>query len=713
MSESEIDPSLRAVLREEVAEALDRVLDLIPTLSRGSGDELAAALQQCFRILHNVKGATRMAGLDDAELAAHMLEERFAHGREHAEALEPGDIERLRRCLMLILRRVEGEEVSAQLDALVAELGSSPGSSTPSGPADPEAPSSTPAGATAPPPPQPSATPSALKPLVRVEAERLDRLMDFAGELLSQHVRQQLQLSELSELRQELDAVRASLGPEARQRLAPIGHRVDQLVARGQGEVGRLGQLSDDFGWAIKRLRMQPLMEVTLSLRRSVLEVAEQLGKELDFVAEVGDLELDRQILDALRDPLMHLLRNAIDHGMEAPAERLALDKPRRGRLQVRARAQGAMVAIEVADDGRGIDLARVREQARARRLLPEGDRELSDAELLEFIFTPGFSTAEQVSRVSGRGVGLDVVSSRVRELGGSIAVDAQPGRGSRFELLVPVSVVSTKGLLVKGAAATYALPLSHVARTLRVEREAVRSSEGSAAIEQKGQAPLKLRWLGAIMGEPRRQDPAQLSVVVLEHGQRRLGLVVGEVLGESEFVSKRLPWNLRRVAAVAGGVVRADGSVALVVDIPSLLGGDGRQRGADDSQLKIPEARRKRRILVVDDSLTSRTLERNILEAAGFEVVLAADGVQGLQALSKQDFDLVVSDVQMPEMDGLELTRRIRASPRHRELAVILVTSLDRPEDIREGGEAGADEYIVKGQFDQRVLLEAIDRLL
>ncbi|MDH5490899.1 MAG: response regulator, partial [Myxococcales bacterium] len=437
-------------------------------------------------------------------------------------------------------------------------------------------------------------------------------------------------------------------------------------------------------------------------------------GKRVRFEGDVGDFGLDRQVLDGLRDPMVHLLRNAVDHGIEAPEERESRGKAPIGTVSVRARTMGSMVEIDITDDGRGVDRQAVIARAIERGLLsPERAAKISEAEVLDLLFSPGFSTAGAVSRISGRGVGLDVVRTRVQELGGRAEIGENPGGGTLFRLTVPSSLVSTKGLLVKTGSTVHALPIAYVERTLRVALEDVRSVEGGAAVEQEGSEPLRLRWLATLMAESRQDDPERLAVVVVEHGRQRRGLVVGDVLGEAEFVVRQLPWNIRRLRGIAGAAVLGDGGLAVVIDVPSLFEGAASGRLAATETVKRKSEARKQRILVVDDSLTSRMLERNILLATGYDVEVANDGEEGWEALQRQEVDLLITDVEMPRLDGIELTRRVRADARLRELPIIMVTSLSRPEDVKAGAAAGADEYIVKGRFDHRALLDAVNRLI
>lgn len=343
------------------------------------------------------------------------------------------------------------------------------------------------------------------------------------------------------------------------------------------------------------------------------------------------------------------------------------------------------------------------------RDLVAQRDVErMSSDEMLELLFLPGFSTADTVSHLSGRGVGLDVVRSQVEALAGEvhIATDAGLGGGT-FEMLIPLSLASDRGLLVQVGDTVAVLGMNDVERTLLVSTTALKEVANEQVLELEDGAPLVVRSLAGVLGET-EQRAERFTIVVVRHGRSRVGLMVSAIVGEERFVTKRLPWNLGSVPGVQGGVILADGRVCLVLDVAHLVNA----RAVAIAPPAEPEQTKVTRVLVVDDSVTSRTLERNILRSAGYEVVVAKDGEEGWQTLQNTSVDLVVSDVEMPRCTGLELSSRIRGSEQHRDLPIILVTSLGSEDDLSAGAQAGADEYIVKGQFDQRQLLEAVARL-
>lgn len=734
----EFQKELLAVFREEVAEALDELAGCLTRLRDEIGDDRQALLQTAFRAAHNAKGAARTVGLELFEQLAHVIEDALAAHRDGETAPPEALLSAMLRGVAQLERLAGGDEDADAVEGMAAEItglhrgGAAPeeASEAPPRPGRRRRPRSSrdaagaastgiEASSQAADAASGSAAPSdagdAVKTAtVRVELPRLDDVMAHVGELMVSQVRQQERSSRLGELAQGFRAAYRGLGREEQRLLEPFRDELERLSRDDRNELRQLGYLTEELGGAMKRMRMLPLAGLSAQWRSIVREAALEAGRGAELEVQVGDVELDKHILDALRDPIMHLLRNAVAHGVEDSATRERIGKPAHGRVRLAARTRGAVVELEVSDDGRGLDVAAIGARAVAAGMLSqEALGALPEQEVEQLVFRPGLTTAARVDRLSGRGVGLDVVRARMRELGGSIEVlgRAELG-GARFRVTAPVSLVSTRHLLVEAGGMVYAVPSERVARTLRVAAAEVERVENASAVPVADGEPLRLRWLGTAMGGTRSSDGDVLRVVVVQRGAQLLGLVADGVLGVEEHVTKRLPWNLRRVPGVAGAIILGSGGLAVVTEVDYLFDGLGSEVSGRSDTLRRTEVRGRKRILVVDDSLTSRTLERNILVAAGFEVEVATDGEEAWEMLQRGPVDLVVTDVEMPRLGGFDLTRRIRQRAELRELPVILVTSLDRPEDRAAGAECGADEYIVKGHFDQRHLLEAIDRL-
>ena len=709
------DPDLARVVHAETGEALDALLELSENLIAGS-TAAPEFVRSAFRIFHNVKGALRLAGYSAAERLAHAVEDRLSELRASGDAPSDEFVDAIEQALSTCLKAVEAGGAHPDLEQAferIARLADS--GSGDLGPARNERTSNGLTGG-----------PSSLGPALegaagtagvagakalRIDSTRLDRLMELGSEYLAQHGRQRRQRAALREFADRL-ALLVKRDPRLKSALMPMLQDFDAFVRIEEQDLRRAGQLTADFDGAMRGVRMQPLSVIVPQLRRVVSEASRELEKPAHLTTDFGDVEIDRQVLDALREPLMHLLRNAVDHGIEREEVRRACGKPARGEVLVSARLTGVNVEIEVSDDGAGIDLEKVRARALEQGFM--GADEVHDpSRLLDAtLFAPGFSTATSVTTVSGRGVGLDVVRARVAELGGQVYTTLSRGTGgASFTLSVPASVVSLRGLAVGAAGATFVLPSAQVERTLRVRTGELGSAEGVTVMRTPEGDPLRLRWLSSAMGLDHAEDPEFLLIVVVTEGAQRLGLVVDEVQGDTSFVIKRLPWNIRRAQGVIGATHQGDAALALVVDPTHLF--RTQNTTAREHRVKLANKQNRPRILVADDSLTSRTLERNILVSAGYEVHVVEDGEHALEALEHQNFDLLISDVQMPRMDGFELTRRVRSHPRLSKLPIVLVTSLDRPEDVAEGARVGADEYIVKGEFDQETLLKSVSRLL
>jgi two-component system chemotaxis sensor kinase CheA len=693
---------LMTVFRDEALEILDgltvtvlRVLgDAAQEGPRRSGDVAAA-----MRLAHNLKGAASNVGLETVARLAHAMEDALLQApssdpvdrRRVIEAVT-GAITAIHDALAngrsmetlqeaeTLLRSVTGTSAVAPTPALVAEAAAGSDAADRRGPAT-----------------------------VRVDAARLDRLIAMAREVLVAEARHREGKAALDAFHESL--VTATRG-EGTFRLAAK----DLVVAHGRltmahaHRVAEFSRLASELHAAMKDLRMTPLDALVPAAHRTVADAASQLGKNVGLEVSVGDVEIDRVVLEGLRDPLMHLLRNAVDHGIESPEDRDLCGKAERGIVKITAEPVGSTVCIDVADDGRGIDVARVLAVARERGLVePDGGADASHEQVARLLFAQGFSTAGRANMVSGRGVGLDVVRRAVEALGGTLEVlPVGPLGGALFRLALPISVLSMRGFLVRANETRCVLPVGVVERAVRVPSTALTRLGGEPAAIVEGLGPVRIGWLADVVGGRPAGEPRFLCVLVLRQPRGRLGLVVDEVVEEGDFVVQRLPWNVDDVRGVAGVVVLPDATVALSLEVGALLAAEGTVAATRTAPSQLGEAAR---ILVADDSLTTRTLHRNVLVQAGYAVVVAADGAEAWEVLRAQPIDLVVTDVQMPNVDGFELTRRIREDARLRDVPVILVTSLATPDQVERGVKAGADEYVVKGPLERDALLAAVAR--
>jgi two-component system chemotaxis sensor kinase CheA len=677
--ESEELQTLLAVFRAEAAETLDTLAQTVEALRGTSPGARRELIKTGLRLAHNLKGASQSVGLEQAARLAHGLEDSLGAVKD-ALTVDEDAIRAMLRDVSRIQQVTEGGEVEVALRKRSADLQL----------------------------PEPSPSPKATSgSSVRVDAERIDRLMGFTGELLVAQATQAARAERLERFGADLlSRVLAAREGEAVD-WEDLPRQLDELQQADRRELMRSGNLTAELKDAVKALRMVRLGMVAAAWRRTVRETADAVGRSATLKVSVGEIEIDKQVLDRLHDPLLHVLRNAVDHGLEPPDERERIGKAPMGVVAVSAEVEGTMVRIEISDDGRGVDIDRVVQVARERHLAPESAGEdTSAAEATALLFHDELSTAAKVTEISGRGIGLGVVRRAAEELGGH--VDLMPrGRlgGATVAVTVPLSVLSTRELLVRAGRLTCAVPIESIERALRLDQGSVEPLEGAPAARLDGSDPLRIVWLARAMGEEVVGAPRHLSVLVVRSGRQRAGLVVDDVLQQGEFVIQRLPWNLRRVPCVSGAVVLADGSLAVAVDVAQVL---ARARTLGGTSPR-PRARVAPLVLVVDDSLTTRTLHRDLLAGAGYEVVAASNGAEAWDLLGQRRFDLVVTDVLMPDVDGWELTRRVRQHPRMANLPVILVTTLGSAEDQERGVRVGANAYVVKGSYDQEQLLRAV----
>ena len=502
-------------------------------------------------------------------------------------------------------------------------------------------------------------------------------------------------------------------------RLREVSALINDLSREYANDTMHMSLVIDELEQEIKRVRMLPLSTITGAFGRMVRDLAQESGKEAVLRIVGGETELDKRVLEQIKDPLIHLLRNAVDHGVELPERRLALGKPRAGTVTLSAEQLGNDVVISVSDDGAGLDMEAIRKTI-ARRSGVDASA-LSEEDLKEAIFNVGVSTTPIITDISGRGVGLDVVRRNVEALHGRIEVEYTPGKGTSFTLILPLTLTSSRGLLVRAAGEVFTIPHNAIEYIRYVRPSDISPLEGHDVILYNGR-PLALVRLADVLALPHvetQRDDDRFPVVILAAAERRMAFAVDELAGEQEVVIKSLGRQLSRVGGIAGATVMGNGEVVLILNVSDLikLGLRGDRRSVLATLAKAAPAvkkRARRRILVVDDSITTRTLEKNILEAAGYEVRLAIDGEEALNAIATEGVpDLVVSDVVMPRLDGFDLTKRIKEDPNMGDVPVILVTSLDSSEDKTRGIEVGADAYITKSSFDQNNLLETIEQLI
>lgn len=722
---------------EEHRRALER--DLL-ALDKDSGEDRTELLRTLFRTAHSLKGASRSVNLRSIEAACHELEGILGGLRDGLRPLSPELLQVLfatADALKDAEQRLRAAEslVGSPIEAVISQLELAARGVATAAPAPAPPPVLAPSAAVA---PLPAAAAVATgSGFTRISTDKLDALVARSGELLVARrrvtertedvaaVRGTLQRcrAEWNKLEKPLNKLtkknvalpkRATLALErTTEALRKLERMMDLLSSRMAGDHHALEQASVPLEEEIRRLRMVPFADACEGLERVVRDLARAGSKEVNLVLEGADIELDRAVAERLKDPLLHLVRNAVDHGVELPAERLRAGKPPGATITVAAALRGSEVEVVVRDDGRGIDLLAVRDQVRRRKMAtPEDDRDIA-----RLVFLPGFSTARLITELSGRGVGLDVVKHRVESLHGHVDFSFVAGEGSSFTLTVPLTLTTIRALLLQAGGQVFALPTTSVRRLVRVSPSDIASVEQRDVLLSNG-APIPVRSLVETLGIPgaeRRlgRSGGKVCVVVIFAGERQIALAVDDLLTEQEVVVKNLGARLRRVKHFAGATILPTGRLALILTPADLV--ESAIGLAPRRSLAEPEDTRSvtKRLLVVDDSVTTRALEKSILEAEGYEVLVAVDGADAWRCLQEKGADLVVSDVEMPKMDGFALCEAIRGSKRFRDLPVILVTALESDQDKARGLEAGADAYLPKSTFDQRRLIETISRLI
>ena len=499
-----------------------------------------------------------------------------------------------------------------------------------------------------------------------------------------------------------------------------LARRIGHLATLSDNDLRSLGPLVEDLLGDVKTLVMLPFASLSQSFPKMVRDLARAEGKAVDLTLSGGDVEIDRHVLETIKDPVVHILRNCVGHGIETPDVRAKRGKPVRGQVTIAVtRIEGNKLSVVISDDGGGIDVGSLRQVAgKVGARSPDQIEDLDDEQALGLVFESGVSTNPIVTDVSGRGIGLAIVQEKVEQLGGTTAVHSTPGVGASFELVVPASLASSRGVVVRVADRLFVLPTLHVERVIRVDPKEIATVENSETVPIGGR-PVAFAFLHDVLDLPRkpRSDDAELlPVVVLAAGAERLAFSVDWVLGEQEVLVKGLGPQLESVRYVTGATVLESDRIALILHPPEVIRAAtyGNVRATPIATvIEEAAARRKKRILVAEDSITSRTLLKNILETTGYEVRTVVDGLEALTALMEEDFDLLISDVEMPRMNGFELTAKVRAGDTHGDLPVMLVTSLESREDREKGVDAGANAYITKGSFDQTTLLETARRLM
>jgi two-component system, chemotaxis family, sensor histidine kinase and response regulator WspE len=721
----------------------------------------AARLGALMRAAHSLKGAARMVDLDAAVVVANELEEVFVAAQagslvllsEHVDVLLHG-VDLLQRIAQTPNGKME-RETSGRADGVqqfirdldrvravepfeaVKGIVKSPQSEDTNVYKSRPSISQTEAAIVSP-PNEVNDAPRKHQRFLRVTPENLNRLLALTGESLVESRRlvpfskSLLRLKrEHNELAQILDQIRESLGREKlnEQAEAQVAQARVQLVRCREDLSKRLLEL-EEFHRRSANLshrlydealacRMRPFADGIQGFPRMVRDLARDLGKQARLEIQGPGTYVDRDILEKLEAPLAHLLRNAIDHAIELPEVRRAAGKPVEGTIRLEAQHSAGNLLIAVSDDGRGIDLADLRKTIVHKKLTaPEAAEQMSESEVLEFLLLPGFTTKQTVTEISGRGIGLDAVQAIVREVRGGIRIWTGLGSGTTFQMRLPLTLSIVRALLVEIGNEPYAFPLVHIKRALKVARKDIAVVAGRQHFRFEDQQIGLIAADKIFGGAPGDHSSAQVSVVVIGNKANHYGVVTEKFLGERELVIKQLDPRLGKIKDISSGAILDDGSPVLIVDVEDLIRSvekfieagtlGGVHSGTNEETLKRPQ-----RVLVVDDSLTVRELEKKLLQSRGYEVVIAVDGMDAWNAVRTGHFDLAITDIDMPRMDGIEFVTLVKKDSNLKSLPVMIVSYKDRTEDRRRGLEAGADYYLAKASFHDEALLQAVVHLI
>ncbi|WP_347910863.1 hybrid sensor histidine kinase/response regulator [Pseudomonas grandcourensis] len=713
----------------------------------------ADQLESCMRAAHSLKGAARIVGVDAGVSVSHVMEDCLVSAQEGRLLLRPEHIDALLQGTDLLMRiatpsnNPEAAEIEAYVALMARLLDPVAQLVAPAAPLMAElqleapSPRVEPLTSAVEPPSAPRKTKRTTENgerVLRVTAERLNSLLDLSSKSLVETLRLKPHLATMQRLkRMQSNSLRAleslnvhlkehTLSLEAQEALEDAR----RLLAQSQQLLVEKNAELDEFAWHASQraqvlydtalaCRMRPFADVLTGQVRMVRDLGRDLGKQVRLEIEGDKTQVDRDVLEKLEAPLTHLLRNAVDHGIETPEQRLLAGKPAEGLIRLRASHQAGLLVLELSDDGNGVDLEKVRRSIVERNLSPaQTAAQLSEEELLTFLFLPGFSLRDTVTEVSGRGVGLDAVQHMVRQLRGAVVLEQTAGEGSRFHLEVPLTLSVVRSLVVEVGDEAYAFPLAHIERMCDLEPADIVQVEGRQHFWHEG------RHVGLVAASQLLQRPASqssgqtLKVVVIRERDAIYGVAVERFIGERTLVVLPLDERLGKVQDISAGALLDDGSVVLIVDVEDMLRSvekllnTGRLERIARHSNQVVEAARKR-ILVVDDSLTVRELQRKLLLNRGYDVAVAVDGMDGWNALRSEDFDLLITDIDMPRMDGIELVTLLRRDNRLQSLPVMVVSYKDREEDRRRGLDAGADYYLAKASFHDDALLDAVVELI
>jgi len=709
---------LKSVFKAECEEHLTALDSLLLKLEQAPQNTLV--LQETFRRVHSVKGAARMVGYAGLESVAHAMESMLAGARDGRQSLTATLISALFEgadAMSDLIRTDTGRADSEQRvrDALerILLLSGDAGEAAAALDRTPHAAVS-------------DAVPAYGQDVVRVSAQKVDSLLAFPGELMRELMGEERELRELSLLVENFfdaaDGVRSNVDQQRRQaaleRMLALVVKRRERVRSLMTQIGerslRRSRTLEDLRHGLAGLSMLPFQTILTGMPRLVRDTALAQGKRVELRVLGAEVEIGKSVLEKLMEPLIQLVKNAIAHGIETPERRMARDKNPVGTVTISVTTGTASATIAIEDDGEGVDLARIRAAIVAENYASEAEAAaMTEAKLLSHLFKPGFSTSERADAIAGRGVGLDIVAERINFLRGSYRLETHPGRGFSFHLTVPVNLLWSSVLAIKAGEYEACLRLADIREAMILRPSEVIHIDNHLCATVRGESIplLPLSFVGGGDAEITFGLDSQITAIVVEYGERRAAFIIDELAGVSDVIVKSLPKPLGTLPGIAGYTILSSGRSVCVLDGEFLVEAAYQYKTAGRVRHVQPAV--KRAVLIVEDSMTTRTLLRNIMIGAGYDVDTSVDGADAWAKIQQRRYHCIVSDIEMPNMNGWDLCSRVKRDSASADVPFVLITSLSKDEERQRGLELGADAYMVKGLFNEQELLDTVERLV
>jgi len=755
------------IFKAESEEHLTKLNNGIVELEKNPGN--LELIKELNRAAHTLKGSARIFGYYELQEIAHKIEDIFDKIQQKKIVFSSSSANRIFKALdaikIILGKIVNHETINLDISEICSELAKCVAVNTDSPPLPPHAADLKPqedtkisnkteshdGNITVPASRitvhEPKTAAQESKPVteeyIRVPISKVNKLLNLVGEVVINKMKSSQEVSRIKKFTKHTR--------EIQKRLAELNEKIKKHIPANDLEINRIsGQcnaeaqklrdeslsLYDNVSTEsfyldpvitelqdrMKEIRMLPCSTIFEGFPRMIRDIAAQEGKEINFLISGEETELDKKVLEGIKTALMHILRNCVDHGIEKPAKRESIGKPRGGTISLSAYHEAGNVVIVIEDDGKGINVEEIKQTALRKHLIaPEELKSMTEREILNIVFMNGYSTSPIITDVSGRGIGLDVVRHNIENLKGQVILETEEGKWSKFTLILPLTIAIIKVLLVKANNMTFAIPIPSIAECLRIDSKDISTIEGRMAIQVREHTVPIVR-LENTLNLPATQDDSstdranvkEIPIVIASSLEKQVGFIVDDIVSEEEIYIKTLGAHLGKVKNTAGAAIMGQGDVVIVLDVVDLITSSRLSHPAVTGRAPIiPAKREQKRLLVVEDALSTRELEKNILETQGYSVDTAVDGLDGLGKITQNRYDLIVTDVQMPRMDGFEFCRTLKGNPSYKDIPVIIVTALEKEEEKRYGVEVGASAYIIKSTFEQTNLIDAIERLI